>query len=193
MYIKFGKRITDFTIAAILILVLCPLIFLIALVVIFNMGRPVIFSHIRSGINQKPFHIYKFRTMLDAPHLSDQERITSCGLILRKFSLDELPQLLNVLMGDMSLIGPRPLLPEYDSLYTKEQLKRFLVRPGMSGLAQVRGRNGLTWEQKFNYDLEYISKLSFYLDIKIFLETLFVVVRPVGFSPAGEEKKFSDR
>jgi sugar transferase EpsL len=193
MYTRFGKRFLDFIISILLIFILSPVMIVTAFLVAFNMGRPVIFSHVRSGFNQKPFRVYKFRTMLNDPHLSDRERITSCGLILRKFSLDELPQLFNVLKGDMSLIGPRPLLPEYDDHYSAEHLKRFLVRPGMSGFAQVRGRNGLTWEQKFDCDVEYVSKLCFFLDLKIFFQTFVVVFRSKGFSPAGEEKKFSNR
>lgn len=193
MYQRFGKRFLDLFIAALLILIMSPVMVTTAILVALNMGRPVIFSHTRSGINQKPFRVYKFRTMLNAAHLSDQDRITSFGLILRKLSIDELPQLFNVLKGDMSLIGPRPLLPEYDSHYSEEQLKRFLVRPGISGLAQVSGRNGLTWEQKFDYDVEYVSQVSFFLDLKILFQTVVVVFRSAGFSPAGEESKFSDR
>ncbi|WP_415890288.1 sugar transferase [Neptuniibacter sp. SY11_33] len=193
MYQYFFKRLFDFIVAFLLLLLLFPLMLLVGLLVAIKMGRPVIFSHTRSGRNQKPFKVYKFRSMIDAPDLSDSERITQFGLLLRKLSLDELPQLFNVLKGDMSLIGPRPLLPEYDSHYSTEQLKRFMVRPGVSGLAQVNGRNGLTWEQKFAYDVEYVDRLSFLLDFKILLKTVVVVFRSAGFSPAGEEKKFSDK
>ena len=172
MYQEFGKRFFDFVVATLLILVTSPIMTGTALLVAFNMGRPIFFSHVRSGRCQKPFRVYKFRTMLDAPQLSDQERITASGLILRKLSLDELPQLFNVLKGDMSLVGPRPLLLEYDNYYNEEQLKRFMVRPGISGLAQVRGRNELTWEQKFEYDVEYTTKISLIFDIKFFFKQL---------------------
>ncbi|WP_419813554.1 sugar transferase [Bacterioplanoides sp.] len=193
MYKNVFKRILDFWAALILLILLSPIMAIVALLVAKKMGRPVIFSHTRSGVDQKPFRVFKFRTMIDAPELSDSERITNFGLLLRKLSLDELPQFYNVLIGDMSLIGPRPLLPEYDEHYTEEQMIRFTVRPGISGLAQVSGRNGLSWEKKFAYDVEYVKQLSFWGDVKILLKTVVVVLGSAGFSPAGEDKKFSEK
>lgn len=175
-----------------MLLILSGVLLVTAALIVITMGRPVFFVHTRSGKHREPFEVIKFRTMITAPDLTDEQRITRFGLWLRKTSIDELPQLLNVIRGDMSLVGPRPLLPEYDEHYTPVQLSRFLVRPGITGLAQVKGRNSLSWSAKFEYDTFYVDRLSFYLDLKILLETVVVVFRGAGFNPAGEEKKFSE-
>lgn len=185
------KRPFDFLLALALVILLAPLMFLLAFLIAFKMGRPIIFSQIRTGYKQQPFLIFKFRTMITAPDLTDEARVTRFGLLLRRFSLDEMPQLINVLRGDMSFVGPRPLLPEYDEHYSPKQQKRFLVRPGLTGLAQIEGRNGLSWEQKFSYDVEYASKSGFFLDLYILLKTVPLVLTAAGFSAAGEKKKFS--
>ena len=157
------------------------------------MGAPVLFTQTRSGQEKKGFKIYKFRTMRDGKEYdSDEERITPLGDKLRRWSLDELPQLFNVFKGDMSLVGPRPLLPEYDGHYSEEQNKRFLVKPGVTGLAQVVGRNDLQWDEKFSLDVEYVNNLTALNDFKILVKTVFVVFGAKGFRKSGEEKKFSE-
>ena len=150
--------------------------------------------HERSGKNGVPFCMIKLRTMLNDPdgNMSDSERVTSAGLFLRKFSIDELPQLLNVLLGSMSLVGPRPLLPEYDARYSAEQSRRLLVKPGLTGLAQVTGRNELSWEDKLALDVQYVDTQSFWLDIKLLLKTPLVVLTASGFRRSGEATKFND-
>ena len=164
----------------------------VSALIFFKMGRPVLFKHRRTGYKMAGFSVYKFRTMIDDPLLSDEQRITEFGLFLRRYSLDELPQFFNVILGDMSLIGPRPLLPEYDDHYSAEQKKRFNVRPGISGLAQVEGRNSLEWTEKFSYDIQYSTNVSFILDIIICLKTTLVILKSSDFKPSGETKKFSD-
>ncbi len=158
------------------------------------MGRPVVFAHLRSGKEKRPFQVYKLRSMIDDPtgRLTDSERITTLGHMIRKFSIDELPQLINVLKGDMSLVGPRPLLPEYDDVYDATQNRRFEVRPGITGLAQVNGRNAISWEQKLNFDVEYVEKVGFLMDAFILLRTIGVVLRSAGFRPSGEDTKFGE-
>jgi len=156
-----------------------------------RMGRPVLFVQQRPGLNSKPFYIYKFRTMLSTRDennqlLADVHRMTSLGNFLRKYSLDELPQLFNVLKGDLSLVGPRPLLMEYLPLYSVEQARRHLVRPGVTGLAQVSGRNAISWEDKFKLDVWYVDHQSFGLDVKILLLTVKKVLLSEGVSAEGE-------
>lgn len=150
------------------------------------MGRPILFNQIRPGLNKDSFRMYKFRTMIQDNNLDDESRITKVGGTLRKLSLDELPQLFNVFLGDMSLIGPRPLLEEYNDYYSDFENKRFLVKPGISGLAQVKGRNQLSWDQKLKYDVEYAEKVNFFLDLKIFFLTIYVVLTSRGFKRSGE-------
>jgi undecaprenyl phosphate N,N'-diacetylbacillosamine 1-phosphate transferase len=155
-----------------------------------NKGKPFFFQ-IRPGFNEKLFKIVKFKTMTDAKDadgnlLPDHERMTKVGNLVRKTSLDELPQLINVLKGDMSLIGPRPLLPEYLPLYNKEQQKRHHVKPGITGWAQVNGRNAISWEQKFKYDVWYVEHISFVTDVKIVLKTIKKVVVSEGVNSAGQ-------
>ena len=188
------KRLMDVVLAALMLIMLSPVLMIGCLTVLATMGRPVIFMHERSGKNGVPFRIIKLRTMLDDPDgkMTDSERVTRSGLLLRKYSIDELPQLFNVLGGSMSLVGPRPLLREYDALYSAEQLRRLLAKPGLTGLAQVIGRNDLSWDDKLALDVQYIDRQSFWLDIKILLKTPLVVVTASGFRRSGEAKKFSE-
>ncbi len=177
MYKGFFKPILDFTLALLALLILSPILILVGLfLAIANRGNPF-FIQSRPGKNEKLFDIIKFKTMNDKRDpkgklLSDAKRLTRIGKLVRKTSLDEIPQLINVLKGDMSLIGPRPLLPEYLSLYNTEQKKRHLVKPGITGWAQVNGRNAISWEQKFTYDIWYVENCSFWIDIKIILLTI---------------------
>lgn len=156
----------------------------VAVVVRINMGAPVLFKQQRPGLYGKPFYLYKFRTMINSGE-SDQLRLTALGKFLRKCSLDELPQLINVVKGDMSLVGPRPLLMEYLSLYTKNQELRHHVRPGITGWAQVNGRNEITWTEKFNLDVWYVKHMSILLDLKILAFTAAKVVKREGINHQG--------
>lgn len=179
------KRVMDLIGSITLLTVLLPLIICTAVLVKIKLGTPVIFKQLRPGLNEKPFYLYKFRTMTDERDrmgnlLSDERRLTQVGLLLRKYSLDELPQLVNVIKGELSLIGPRPLLMEYLPLYTKEQSKRHLVKPGITGWAQVNGRNSLSWEEKFELDVWYVENHSLLLDLKITFMTLIKVIRKEG-------------
>ena len=188
------KRMIDVAVAALMLVILSPILGLACLAVLLSMGRPVFFMHERSGRNGLPFRMIKLRSMLEDPggRMSDSERVTATGLLLRKFSIDELPQLLNVLGGSMSLVGPRPLLREYDAHYSPEQSKRLLVKPGLTGLAQVTGRNNLSWDEKLALDVQYVDTQSFWLDVRILLKTPFVVLTTSGFRRSGEATKFSD-
>ena len=188
------KRLTDVVLAALMLIILSPVLMFGCLTVLATMGRPVIFMHERSGKNGVPFRIIKLRTMLDDPDgkMTDGERVTRSGLLLRKYSVDELPQLFNVLGGSMSLVGPRPLLREYDALYSAEQLRRLLAKPGLTGLAQVIGRNDLSWDKKLALDVQYVDTQSFWLDIKLLLKTPLVVLTASGFQRSGEATKFND-
>lgn len=156
-----------------------------ALLVRYKLGKPVIFKQQRPGLNGQPFYLYKFRTMTDERDsngilLPNEERHTAFGRLIRKFSLDELPQLVNVLKGDLSLVGPRPLLMEYLPLYSPEQARRHEVKPGITGWAQVNGRNAISWEDKFRFDVWYVDHQSLWLDIKILWRTLFKVLKSEG-------------
>jgi len=182
MYQKYIKVLLDKLLALVLISLLLLIIVLTALIIYFKIGRPVLFRQERPGLNEKLFSIYKFRTMTDERDddnmlLGDDIRLTKIGLFLRKFSLDELPQLFNVLKGEMSFVGPRPLLVEYLTLYNVEQSKRQNVLPGITGWAQVNGRNAISWEEKFSYDLWYVEHQSFLLDSKILWMTFMKVIR----------------
>jgi len=179
------KRIIDLTVSLIGVIILSPIILIIGIIVKYKLGSPILFKQQRPGLNGKPFYLYKFRSMSNAKDkngvlLPDSDRLTSLGIFLRKFSLDELPQLFNVIMGDLSLVGPRPLLMDYLSLYTEEQAKRHLVKPGITGWAQVNGRNVITWEEKFHYDVWYVNHQSLLLDMKILWLTIKKVVRSEG-------------
>ena len=188
------KRLMDVIVAALMLIILSPVLLMGCLAVLFSMGRPVFFIHERSGKNGTLFHMIKLRTMLEDPcgQMTDSERVTGTGLLLRKFSIDELPQLFNVLDGSMSLVGPRPLLREYDAHYSAEQSRRLLVKPGLTGLAQVTGRNELSWEDKLALDVQYVDTQSFWLDIKLLLKTPIVVLTASGFRRSGEATKFND-
>ena len=180
----------DFMVAIIILLILSPiLLLLIAVLSIVNRGNPF-FKQGRPGFDEKPFHVIKFRTMnnqrnVQGELLSDEERLTSVGKFVRKTSLDELPQLLNVLRGDMSLVGPRPLLVEYLSLYSPIQRRRHNVKPGITGWAQVNGRNSISWKAKFDYDIWYVNNVSFWVDLKILLITIGKVLKSEGISGRG--------
>lgn len=186
------KRTFDFITALVALIVISPLVVLLALLVRLFLGAPVLFSQIRPGLHGQAFTVYKFRTMTDEKDASgallpDDVRLTPFGLFLRRSSLDELPQLFNVLKGDVSLVGPRPLLMEYLPLYTPEQAKRHLVRPGITGWAQVNGRNAISWERKFELDVWYVDNQSFLLDMKILFLTVKKVLIKEGISAQGME------
>lgn len=186
MYIHL-KRIMDFSVSSLALLILSPLMLIVSLLIKFQNDGPVLFKQERPGKNGKIFTVYKFRTMSttlekDGKVLSDMQRMTKLGKFLRATSLDELPQLINIFKGEMSFIGPRPLLKEYLSAYTPEQMKRHNVTPGISGWAQVNGRNAISWEQKFDYDVYYVNNISFLLDIKIFFLTIINVVKREGIN-----------
>jgi sugar transferase EpsL len=186
------KRIIDVLFSLGLLIVFSPVILILGIVVKYKLGSPVIFRQQRPGLHGKPFYLYKFRSMkLDRDStgklLPDYQRLTPFGSSLRKLSLDELPQLINVLKGDISLVGPRPLLMEYLPLYTAEEAKRHLIRPGITGLAQVNGRNGITWEEKFKLDVWYVEHQSILLDMKILLLTIIKVFQSDGVNQAENE------
>lgn len=191
MYQNYFKRLFDFLIALVALLLFSPIFILVTIGLFFaNQGKPFFFQ-IRPGKNEKLFRIVKFKTMHDKTDaegnlLSDAERLTRIGLFVRKTSLDEIPQLLNVLKGDMSLIGPRPLLVQYLPLYNAEQKKRHDVRPGITGWAQVNGRNAITWKRKFELDIWYVDHISFILDIKILFLTIKKVFVREGISQEGQ-------
>ena len=185
------KRIFDITVATIALSLLSPLMLFIGLRVSKEFGSPIFFRQYRPGLAGKAFEIIKFRTMNDArdsygKYLTDERRLTAFGCWLRSVSLDELPELWNVLKGDMSLVGPRPLLMEYLPLYSREQARRHEVRPGITGWAQVNGRNSISWEEKFRLDVWYVDNRSFWLDLKILALTLKQVLLRHGVSAPGE-------
>ncbi len=187
---KFIKRAIDILGSFLGGLLISPILIIIAILIKIKLGSPIFFTQDRVGKDGKVFKIIKFRTMLEAydkfgEPLSDKERVTSFGNFLRSTSLDELPELINVLKGDMSLVGPRPLLVEYIDLYSKEQFRRHEVRPGMTGWAQVNGRNNLNWDEKFKMDVEYVDNVNLLLDIKILFLTIFKVLKRDGISKDG--------
>ncbi|MGE8204563.1 sugar transferase [Heyndrickxia sp. NPDC080065] len=186
------KRLFDLIISFLLFICFSPLMVIIPFLVRYKLGSPIFFKQLRPGLNGKPFYLYKFRTMTDerdknGNYLSDQIRLTSFGKFLRKYSLDELPQLLNVMKGDISLVGPRPLLMEYLPLYTAEQAKRHNVKPGITGWAQINGRNSISWDEKFNLDVWYVNNQSFLLDMKIIFMTIMKVIHSEGINQPGNE------
>jgi len=185
------KRLLDIIIASIALILLSPLYAFVAYKVKKNLGSPVLFRQVRPGLHGKPFEMIKFRSMKDAVDaqgnlLPDSERLTPFGKMLRSSSLDEMPELWNVIKGDMSIVGPRPLLMEYLPLYNQEQAKRHLVRPGMTGHAQVNGRNAISWEEKFKLDTWYVENQSVWLDFKIMLKTVKKVLAKDDINEAGE-------
>jgi len=185
------KRIFDLIAAFCLLIVISPILVVIAILIRVKMGTPIFFIQERSGLNGTAFYIYKFRTMTNHKDktqrlLPDEMRLSSFGTFIRRHSLDELPQLFNVIKGDMSFVGPRPLLMEYMPLYTKEQLRRFGVRPGITGWSQINGRNAISWEEKFQLDIWYVNHRSFLLDMKIILITILRVIRPKDVNQEGK-------
>jgi len=185
------KRTMDIALAAAALALLSPVLLLVALLIRLTMGRPVLFRQLRPGLHGEPFELLKFRTMRDAVDargmpLPDGERLTRLGRFLRASSLDELPELWNVLKGEMSLVGPRPLLMEYLPFYSAEQARRHEVRPGLTGWAQVNGRNALSWEEKFQLDIWYVDNRSLGLDLKILCLTVLKVLKRDGISAEGE-------
>lgn len=187
MYAKYIKRILDFVLSLLAIIVLSPLMLIVWILVRIKLGKPAIFKQQRPGKDEKIFTLYKFRTMTDKKDehgklLPDEQRLTKFGKMLRSTSLDELPELWNILKGDMAIVGPRPLLVEYLPLYNEEQKHRHDVRPGLTGLAQISGRNSISWKEKFNDDIKYIEKVTFLKDCKIVLKTVGKVLKREGIS-----------
>ena len=193
MYAKYIKRILDLILSLMALIVLMPLMIIIGILVRINLGSPIIFKQKRPGKNEKIFTLYKFRTMtdkrdIDGNLLPDEYRLTKFGKFLRSTSLDELPELINIIKGDMAIVGPRPLLVEYLPYYTEEEKHRHDVRPGLTGLAQVNGRNAISWEEKLKYDTEYIKKISFYSDLKIIFKTIKKTIKREDILMGNEEK-----
>ncbi len=187
MYAKYIKRFLDLILSLLALIILMPVMIVIYILVRLKLGKPAIFKQQRPGKDEKIFTLYKFRTMTDKKDengnlLPDEQRLTKFGKILRSTSLDELPELFNILKGDMSIVGPRPLLVEYLKLYNEEQKHRHDVRPGLTGLAQVNGRNSISWEEKFKDDIKYIKNISFITDVKIVIKTIAKVFKREGIS-----------
>ena len=187
MYKKYIKRLLDIILSLIAIIVLSPVFIVVAILVKIKLGSPVIFTQKRPGLNEKIFKMYKFRSMTNQKDendnlLPDEVRLTSFGKKLRSTSLDELPELFNILKGDMSIVGPRPLLVKYLPLYNKHQARRHEVRPGFTGLAQVNGRNTISWNQKFDLDVRYVDEVSFLKDLQIVFKTILVVLKKEGIN-----------
>ena len=200
MYKKFFKPLLDKALALTGLIILSPVMISVAILIYLWDGKPILFVQERPGYKEKIFKIYKFRTMTNEKDengnlLPDEKRLKGIGKIIRSLSLDELPQLFNVLKGDMSFVGPRPLLVEYLPLYNERQRKRHDVKPGITGLAQVMGRNALNWKEKFEYDVYYVENLSFWLDLKIILLTIWKVLKREGISQKGRAtmEKFNGR
>ena len=181
------KRPLDLALSLFALIVLSPLFLIVAIAIVINLGTPILFIQDRPGLDGRVFKMYKFRTMTeerntDGNLLPDEARLTPFGKILRKTSLDELPELINIIKGDMSIVGPRPLLTEYLPRYSEEQLHRHDVRPGLTGYAQVNGRNSISWEEKFKDDVWYVDHISFFNDVKIIIKTIIVVLTRKGIS-----------
>lgn len=191
LYRRYFKRLVDIICSLVGLIILTPVMVIIAILVRIKLGSPVIFIQKRPGLNEKIFTMYKFRTMTDEHDengnlLPDEERLTRFGKLLRSSSLDELPELFNIIKGDMSVVGPRPLLEQYLPLYNDHQKRRHEVRPGLSGLAQISGRNAISWEEKFNLDVEYVDNVSLSADCNIILKTIIKVFKREGISQDGE-------
>lgn len=189
MYQKYIKRLMDIVLSILAIVVFSPVLLIVALMVRIKLGSPVLFCQERPGLNERVFKLYKFRSMIDMRDgsgvlLIDSERLTRFGRLLRATSLDELPELFNILKGDMSVVGPRPLLVKYLSLYSDNHKRRHEVRPGLSGLAQISGRNAVLWEDRLNLDVVYVDNISFIGDLKIILITFMKVILKKGISSA---------
>lgn len=190
MYEKYVKRVIDFTLALIALLVAWPIMIIVAILVRTKLGSSVIFQQPRPGKDEKVFKLYKFRTMTDERDscgnlMPDSVRLTKFGKFLRSTSLDELPELINILKGDMSIVGPRPLLVDYLDLYTEEQKRRHEVRPGLTGWAMANGRNNLSWDEKFDLDIYYVNNISLWLDIKTVIKTAVIVLKRDGINNEG--------
>ncbi|MFO7697374.1 MAG: sugar transferase [Anaerolineae bacterium] len=190
-YRRYGKRALDLALTIPALIILSPVLAILTLAVRLNMGSPVFFRQERPGLHGTPFTLLKYRTMTDARNahgtlISDSERLTTFGRLLRSTSLDELPELWSVLRGEMSLVGPRPLLIEYLPLYNRQQARRHETKPGLTGWAQVNGRNALTWERKFDLDVWYVDNLSLWLDLRIISSTLWKVIAREGISGEGQ-------
>ena len=197
MYAKYIKRMLDFILSLIALIVLSPLMIIIGILARIKLGKPVIFKQKRPGKNEKIFTLYKFKTMTDEKDeqgnlLADEKRLTKFGKFLRSTSLDELPELWNILKGEMAIVGPRPLLVEYLPLYNEEQKHRHDIKPGLTGLAQISGRNAIQWEEKFKEDIEYVNNITFIQDTKIILKTFIKVFKKDGINQEGNAtmKKF---
>ncbi len=191
LYEKYIKRLQDFLCALLAIIVFSPVLLIVAILVRIKLGSPILFTQKRPGRNGRIFKLYKFRTMLPPKDgvidsSQDATRLTSFGRKLRASSLDELPELFNMLKGDMAVVGPRPLLVQYLDRYNQQQARRHEVRPGFTGLAQVHGRNAISWEEKFDWDVKYVDHITFFGDWKIIFETVYVVLKRKGISAAGE-------
>lgn len=176
------RRVVQLILAITILILISPLFLCVSLLILLTMGRPIFFTQLRTGLNAKPFKIIKFRTMhvSDKPDVElqgDDSRLTTFGRWMRKFSIDEWPQLLNILRGDLSFVGPRPFLMHHLKYYTPEEFRRHLVKPGMTGWAQINGRNSIKWEDKLRLDVWYVDNQSLWLDIKIFLKTVYIVLR----------------
>ena len=185
MYAKYIKRILDFILSLIALIVLSPVLLVVAILVRIKLGSPIIFKQQRPGKDERIFTLYKFSTMTDKKDengnlLPDSERLTKFGKVLRSTSLDELPELVNILKGDMSIVGPRPLLVKYLPYYTEEERHRHDVRPGLTGLAQVSGRNTISWKEKFDKDIEYVNNISFFNDCSVIIKTVIAVFKHDG-------------
>ena len=193
MYRKFIKRFLDIILSLLALILLSPIILILFILVRIKLGKPAIFKQERPGKNEKIFTLYKFRTMTDENDedgnlLPDENRLTKFGQVLRKTSLDELPELINILKGDMSIVGPRPLAVIYLPYYNEKEKHRHDVRPGLTGLAQVNGRNTLIWEERFQYDIEYVNNITFVNDCKIILKTIKKVFKEEGIETRGTGK-----
>lgn len=187
MYKRFVKRCLDFLLSLAALIILSPVLLLVAILVRCKLGNPILFKQERPGLHEKIFCMYKFRTMTDAKDadgnlLPDEVRLTKFGKLLRSTSLDELPELFNILKGDMAIVGPRPLLVQYLPRYNERQHHRHDVRPGFTGLAQVNGRNSISWQEKFEWDVKYVEQVSFLMDVKIIAKTVGVVLKRDGIS-----------
>lgn len=186
-YEHYIKRMLDIILSGMALIILLPIFLIVCILVRMRLGSPVLFTQDRPGQNEKIFKMYKFRTMTDERDedgklLADEYRLTKFGKLLRSTSLDELPELWNIFVGDMSIVGPRPLLVQYLPLYNVSQKQRHKVRPGLTGLAQVKGRNALTWEEKFKWDVEYVDNVSFLNDFKIIVSTIVIVFKREGIA-----------
>lgn len=187
MYKRFVKRCLDFLLSLAALIILSPVLLLVAILVRCKLGNPILFKQERPGLHEKIFCMYKFRTMTDAKDadgnlLPDEVRLTKFGKLLRSTSLDELPELFNILKGDMAIVGPRPLLVQYLPRYNERQHHRHDVRPGFTGLAQVNGRNSISWQEKFEWDVKYVENVSFLMDLRIIAKTVKVVLKRDGIS-----------